>query len=82
MDMTSGRSRNFWGHKDVATTMIYTHMLNRGARGVESPLDRLEQRRELEYPAKGEFRRTSRLALPEPESKVDQEDSRDHPNPE
>lgn len=34
------------GHKDVATTMIYTHVLNRGARGVESPLDRLEARDE------------------------------------
>jgi integron integrase len=29
------------GHKDVSTTMIYTHVLNRGGRGVESPLDRL-----------------------------------------
>jgi integron integrase len=27
------------GHKDVKTTMIYTHVLNRGARGVRSPLD-------------------------------------------
>ncbi len=27
------------GHKDVRTTMIYTHVLNRGARGVRSPLD-------------------------------------------
>jgi integron integrase len=27
------------GHKDVATTMIYTHVLNRGGRGVTSPLD-------------------------------------------
>jgi hypothetical protein len=26
--------------KDVRTTMIYTHILNRGGRGVESPLDR------------------------------------------
>jgi integrase len=27
------------GHKDVRTTMIYTHVLNRGPRGVRSPLD-------------------------------------------
>lgn len=27
------------GHKDVSTTMIYTHVLNRGGRGVVSPLD-------------------------------------------
>ena len=26
-------------HKDVKTTMIYTHVLNRGGRGVRSPLD-------------------------------------------
>jgi transposase len=26
-------------HSDVSTTMIYTHVLNRGARGVRSPLD-------------------------------------------
>jgi integron integrase len=29
------------GHADVATTMIYTHVLNRGALGVRSPADRL-----------------------------------------
>ncbi|MFO0828695.1 MAG: integron integrase [Phycisphaerales bacterium] len=29
------------GHKDVTTTSIYTHVLNRGGHGVISPLDRL-----------------------------------------
>ena len=30
------------GHKDVNTTMIYTHVLNRGPTGVRSPIDRIE----------------------------------------
>ena len=33
------------GHADVSTTMVYTHVLNKGGRGVKSPLDRLEQPR-------------------------------------
>jgi len=28
------------GHADVRTTMLYTHVLGRGAMGVRSPLDR------------------------------------------
>jgi site-specific recombinase XerD len=27
------------GNKDVRTTMIYTHVLNRGGKGVRSPMD-------------------------------------------
>lgn len=29
------------GHRDVRTTMIYTHVLNSGPQGLESPVDRL-----------------------------------------
>lgn len=32
------------GHSDVKTTMIYTHVLNRGGRGVRSPLDAVRER--------------------------------------
>ena len=43
------------GHRDVRTTMIYAHVLNRGGRGVWSPLDRLrkpvERERVLGRPA-------------------------------
>ena len=33
--------QELWGHVDVRTTMIYTHVLNRGARGIRSPADSL-----------------------------------------
>jgi hypothetical protein len=31
------------GHKNVATTMIYTHVLKKPGIGVKSPLDRVKQ---------------------------------------
>jgi len=31
------------GHNDVKTTLVYTHVLNTGGRGVRSPADRLGQ---------------------------------------
>jgi integron integrase len=31
------------GHRDVSTTMIYTHVLNRGPLGIQSPFDKLNQ---------------------------------------
>jgi integrase len=31
------------GHKDVKTTVIYTHVLNRGGRAVRSPADNLSR---------------------------------------
>jgi site-specific recombinase XerD len=30
------------GHASVETTMVYTHVMNKGGRGVKSPLDRVE----------------------------------------
>jgi site-specific recombinase XerD len=33
------------GHKDVTTTQVYTHVLNRGGHGVLSPLDRVMEPR-------------------------------------
>jgi integrase len=46
------------GHRDVSTTMTYTHVLNRGPLGVRSPADRL--------PVRLEFRRAARREQGEP----------------
>ncbi|MEK7996690.1 MAG: tyrosine-type recombinase/integrase, partial [Planctomycetota bacterium] len=47
------------GHKDVKTTMVYTHVLNRGGLGVHSPLDRLRKPMSVES---GRIRLTDRSA--------------------
>jgi integrase len=47
------------GHSDVETTMIYTHVLNRGGHAVQSPLDR---RRKPLSGEEGKIRRAERSA--------------------
>ena len=39
--MISGQFKNCSDINDVSATMIYTHVLNQGGRGVRSPFDRL-----------------------------------------
>jgi hypothetical protein len=39
IDAVRAKHSRYVPHKDVQTTMIYTHVLNRGGRGVKSPLD-------------------------------------------
>ncbi len=36
--------RELLGHKDVRTTMVYTHVLNQGPKGVRSPMDHIPNR--------------------------------------
>jgi hypothetical protein len=41
-------------HRDVSTTMIYTHVLNRGGRGVRSPLDGVSREQRRSYAVSAE----------------------------
>ena len=54
------------GHQDVKTTMIYTHVLNRGGHGVTSPLDRMTAEPPSSYPAREGFLKTSTPKLAPP----------------
>lgn len=47
------------GHIDVSTTMIYTHVLQRGASGVQSPLDRIASEADREIANRRPSHRTN-----------------------
>jgi hypothetical protein len=47
---TSAPLQRLLGLRDVSTTMIYTHMLNRGAAGVQRPPDRMFLCSDIRYP--------------------------------
>jgi hypothetical protein len=55
------------GHSDVRTTMIYTHVLNRGGHAVHSPLDRL---RKPVSGQEGRIRRAERRAMADQHQRV------------
>jgi len=48
------------GHSDLKTTMIYTHVMAKGARGVRSPLDREEPKAALDRSATAAVTRLDR----------------------
>lgn len=41
MDIPISPAQDLLGHKDIKTTMIYDPVLNRGGKGVRSPIDAL-----------------------------------------
>ena len=55
------------GHKDVSTTAIYTHVLNRGLFGVSSPLDEVS----LELPVPAEVILQAPCSISRPAGEMD-----------
>jgi hypothetical protein len=66
--------RELLGHRDVQTTMIYTHVLNRGGRGVESPAERLAHRGTSVFTRAAPPANTPRLASAELVKSLDRKD--------
>lgn len=50
------------GHKDVATTMIYTHVMHKGGMAVQSPLDRLVAKKMVEKYGDKKWMASNRLS--------------------
>ncbi|MFA5384090.1 MAG: tyrosine-type recombinase/integrase [Eubacteriales bacterium] len=58
--------RELLKHNNVRTTMLYTHVLNRGVRGVKSPVDALRGRGRCVLCAKPYKKRTFGIRVPNP----------------
>jgi hypothetical protein len=65
------------GHRDVSTTMIYTHVFNRGGLGVVSPIDTVFRPGGAVAPGRLELGRISSRSIPRIESSMEMEHQRE-----